>query len=101
MSRSTRFCGSQEVFAWVFCDKNIGGLDVALDDPLGVSGVESVGDLNAQTQNGFDLRGFPASLRACPFKQFHRDERAAWSYWPSSPFSRAPASILLEKMLLC
>ena len=40
-----------------FGDKNIGGLDVAVDDPLGVGGVECVRDTRFRATTGFQ---FPA-----------------------------------------
>jgi hypothetical protein len=36
-------------------DKNVGGLDVAMDDALGVRGVEAVCNVNADRKNGFDV----------------------------------------------
>ena len=57
--------------------KNIGGLDVAMDDAFRVGGFERVGDLNSQVEHlieGEWLFGDPVFQRL-PFKQLHRDER--------------------------
>ncbi len=62
--------------------ENIGGLDVAVDDSFGVSGIEAVGDLNAEIQKFADGELFfaDASLQGLAFEQFHGDERAALEF---------------------
>ena len=40
-------------------DKNVGGLDIAVDDSFGVRGIESVGNLNADVFYGEISRGLP------------------------------------------
>ena len=35
--------------------KDVGGLDVAMDDPLGMRGVQSIGNLYRQREDGFVL----------------------------------------------
>ena len=39
--------------------KNVGWLNIAVDDLLGVRGIESVGDLDAKRQHVFDVERFP------------------------------------------
>jgi len=57
-------------------DEDVRGLDVAVDDALGMCRVESIGDLNAQIEHGFNphrLAGNPVPERL-PLQQFHGDE---------------------------
>src|SRR5580765_2815107 len=56
--------------------EDVGGLYVAVDDPLRVSGVESIGDLDAQIEHCFDLQRLASNpVPEClPFQQFHRNE---------------------------
>ncbi len=60
-------------------EKNIRGLDVAMDDAFGVRGVEAIRDLNAGVQQLGDLDGLAvdAMFERLAFEQFHGDERAA------------------------
>ena len=59
-----------------FGDKNIGGLDVAVDDPLGVGSVQRVGDLDSERQNEFGFQRTPsdALLQRHPVQKLHGDE---------------------------
>src|ERR1700722_8371024 len=59
--------------------KNIGGLDVAVDDSLGVSGVESVGDLSAEVEYLLEFQrvAMDETLKSLTFEQFHGDEVAS------------------------
>src|SRR5271155_187705 len=60
-------------------DKNIGRLDVAMNDALGVSGVERIGDVNGQRNGCFDLYRptVNAMLQGQPVQKLHGDERAS------------------------
>ena len=65
------------ILAWTeLSHKNVGGLDVAVNDALGVSGIESPGDVNCQFEQLF--RGKRPAQNALaqrhPFQQFHHDE---------------------------
>ncbi len=57
-------------------DENVGGLDVAMDDALGVGGVEGVGDLDGELQQdvGFERTAVDAVLQGDAFEVLHDDE---------------------------
>ena len=57
-------------------DENIGGLDVAMDDALGVRGIETVGDLDAEIENGFHFHraAGDAMLESDAVEELHGDE---------------------------
>src|SRR5207249_4071358 len=63
--------------------ENVGGLDVAVDDSLGMSGVESVGDLRAEIEQLPEFHSLvvgPAVdpvLERLAFQQLHGDEVAS------------------------
>src|SRR5271166_4608418 len=50
-----------------------------MDDALAVGGVERVGNLDAESDQGFDVERttFNAMLQSLSFKKLHRDERQA------------------------
>ena len=58
-------------------DKDIGRLDVPVDDASSVSGVECVGDVNRQTEQNIGVDGFSgdAILQRHPVQKLHGDER--------------------------
>ena len=59
-----------------FGHKDVGWLDVAMDDALRVCGIECVGNLRGQFQQFFQVEG-PSSdavLERLPFEQLHGDE---------------------------
>ena len=60
-------------------DKNIRGLDVAVNDVFGVRGIQRVGDLDGQRQQIFAVHRAPvdAVLQRLPIQEFHGDERLA------------------------
>ncbi len=59
-------------------DKNIRGLDVAMDDAFGVRGVEGVGDLDSQLEQGFEFYGPRTdTMQSHTVEKFHRDEGLA------------------------
>jgi hypothetical protein len=60
-------------------DENVGGLDVVMDDAFGVSGVERVGDLNAEIQRLIERERLALNgvLESLAFEVFHDDERMA------------------------
>jgi len=66
----------QNLCVAAFGDKNIGGLDVAVDDPLGVGSVQRVGDLDFERQNEFGFQRTPsdALLQRHPVQKLHGDE---------------------------
>ena len=45
-------------------DEDVGGLDVAVDDALGVGGVEGVGDFDGQREQGFVIERPPGDADA-------------------------------------
>ncbi len=63
-------------------EKNICGLDVAVNDSLGVSRIEPVGDLNTDLQKFRDVDGLAGDtvLESLAFEQLHGDERAAFEF---------------------
>jgi hypothetical protein len=56
--------------------KDVSGLDVAVNDTLAVGGVEGVGDLNAQVQQGieFDRTAVDDVLQRLAGEALHHDE---------------------------
>ncbi len=60
-------------------DENIGGLDVAMNDAFGVSGVEGVGNVSADFEKALDFDGRVGDdvLERGAFHVFHDDEDAA------------------------
>src|SRR6266446_10651988 len=59
-------------------DKNIRGLDVAMNNSFGVRGIQRVGDLDAQREQCFQFDGTPgdAVLQRRAFQKFHDNERS-------------------------
>ena len=60
-------------------DKDVGGLDVAVDDAFGVGCIECVGNLDGQRQNqlGFHRTPGDAVLQRQAVQKLHGDERFA------------------------
>jgi len=60
-----------------FHNENIRGLDVPMDDSLGMRGIERVSDLNRQAQQsmGFDRLAGDAMPQRHAFQKLHGDER--------------------------
>ena len=60
-------------------DKNISGLDVAVDDAFSMSGIECVGDFDAERQQGlqFNRPSGNQMLESRALQIFHRDEGLA------------------------
>src|ERR1022692_4893884 len=58
-------------------DKNIGRLDVAMNDPLGVRGVERVGNLNGEREDqlSFHRSAGNPMLQRLPVQKLHGDVR--------------------------
>jgi len=58
-------------------DEDVGRLDVTVDDPLGVGGVERVGDLDPQSEENVQLQrsGPDAVLQRLAVHVLHREER--------------------------
>jgi hypothetical protein len=61
------------------CDENIGRLNVAVDDAVGVGGVERVGDLDGEVEQRleFELRARDEVLERLALEKFHGDEGLA------------------------
>ena len=57
--------------------KNIGRLDVAVDDSLRVGRIQGIGDLDADRQQGVEFQGTARDvvLQCCAVKKLHGDER--------------------------
>ena len=57
-------------------DENVGGLQVPVHDPLPVGGLERVGDLDGQVEQGSEPQGSRADHPAerLPLEQLHHDE---------------------------
>jgi hypothetical protein len=60
-----------------FGDEKVGGLDVAVNDTFGVSGVEGVGDFDGEREDGLGFQRSTADLvfQCDAFEEFHSDER--------------------------
>src|SRR5712675_1107865 len=60
-------------------DKNIGWLDVAMNDAFGVSGVQGVGDFDGQGQKRFSIEWRTGNfvLEGGPLKALHGNKSAA------------------------
>src|SRR5207302_10482866 len=58
---------------------NVRGLDVAMDNPRGMRGIQSIGDFNAERQEYFDFEGAAgdALLQGSALQALHDDERSA------------------------
>ena len=59
--------------------KNVGWLDITVNDSFGVSGIESIDDLNAEIQNQreFERAAGNAVAQCLSFQQLHGDKCAA------------------------
>ena len=59
--------------------KNVGGLDVAVNDAFDVGGVQSVGNLDGQAEQNFRLDGLSgdAMLQSHTVQELHNEERMA------------------------
>jgi hypothetical protein len=60
-------------------DENVGGLDVAMDDTFGVSGVECVGDVERDGKHRFQVHGASVDrvLESFALEALHSDEGVA------------------------
>jgi hypothetical protein len=60
-----------------FCDKNIGGLDIPVNDPLPVGCVECIGNLDRQRENRLDFHRTPSDpvLQSHAVQKLHHDKR--------------------------
>ncbi len=56
--------------------EDVGRLNVPVNDSLGVSGVESLGDFDGQIQQALEFHRVPGDgvLQSCTFQAFHGDE---------------------------
>jgi hypothetical protein len=60
-------------------DKEVRGLDVAVDDPLRVGGVERVGNLDCEIQEDIGLDGFLRYFSVTPSR--NSIAMKAWPCW--------------------
>ena len=58
-------------------DEDVGGLDVAMNDPLGMRGIQRVGNLDRQTEHSFIFHGLSADamLQRHALQKLHGNER--------------------------
>src|ERR1700745_2771840 len=67
----------QDLCVSALVDENVRGLDIAMHDAFGVGGFQTVGHLDRQRQQRFDL-DWPSSnemLKSYAVEKLHRDER--------------------------
>ncbi len=62
-------------------DKDVGGLEVAMDDALRVHRMQRISDLNAQPENGLDVQrmGSDPLAQGMAFEKLHGNEGATVS----------------------
>jgi hypothetical protein len=60
-------------------DKNVGRFDVAMDDSLGVSGIQCIGNLNRQAEQNIDIDRLSCNtmFQRHTIEKFHSEERLA------------------------
>src|SRR5262249_10829003 len=60
-------------------NENIGWLDVSMDDAFAVSCIERIGDVNGDSEEGFEIEGAASDgvLESFAFQAFHGDVGAA------------------------
>ncbi len=82
--RTTRWCDFRQpkienLGVAALGNKNIGGLDIAVDNALGMRGVESIGNLDGQRKEFFGFHRSPsdAMLQRHAVQKLHGDERFA------------------------
>src|SRR5690242_822047 len=70
----------EELHLAAVCCKNIGRLDVAVDDGFRMSGIKSVGDLVAIVRDFFDVQGLPgnAMFQGLSLENLHNNEVLAF-----------------------
>jgi hypothetical protein len=61
-------------------DENVGGLDVAVNDTGGVRGIERVGDLNSDVEQGLRIKWLfgDAVFQRGAIEELHHDERLSF-----------------------
>ena len=82
-------------------DEDIGGLDVAMDDALGVGRVQRVGDLDSSDSNASVSSGLPgdAMLQSFAIQELHGDERLAVLL--ADLVNRADIGMIQRRSCLC
>jgi len=82
-------------------DENVRRLDVAVDDSFGVSGIQSIGDFDAESQQRFEFQGTPgnAALQRSTLQIFHGDERLAFRF--ANVMNGADAGMIQGRRCLC